>query len=128
MNAPLDASLIEAAISGGIVLLFAAPAFFRKRSGYLLLAVILAFLDMFAQAWPQVRGTPLALIDGSWNWSGKVLEFALLILVAVLFVSTGLFRREEIGLTFKQRSGSLLIPIAAHNVSNTITTIVPVFF
>lgn len=106
MDAPLAASLIESAITAGVVLVLAFPAFFRRRRALVLVAVALTFLDSFATAWPNFRGSSLAFIGGHWNWSGKLIDLAVLLLVAALFVVTGLFTRRESGLTFAQRPGT----------------------
>ena len=77
-----------------------------RRPALVLLAAALAFLDAFTTAWPGFRGTPLHVIGGNWNWSGKLLDFAVLVAVAALFVVTGLFTRQELGATVVQRPGA----------------------
>jgi membrane protease YdiL (CAAX protease family) len=105
MNAPLTASLIEGGITGGFIALLGLPAFFRGRALMALFAISLSFADEFIQAWGAFGGIPL--IHGSWNWNGKLFDLAFLLLVAVVLVASGVFRREDLGLTWKQRPGTL---------------------
>lgn len=103
MNAPLAASLIESAIAAGVVMVLVLPAMFRRHKAIALLTVLIAFLDTFARAWPRFRGTPLYFIHGDWDWNGKLFDFLVLLIFVAMFIATGLFTRQQLGLTLKQR-------------------------
>jgi uncharacterized protein len=105
-NAPLMASIAQAGIVSLIVLALAAPALFRRRFGLVLLAWLTAFVDTFASDWPRFLGTPLSIIHGNWDWNGKLFDLLCLICIAAIFVATGLFSREDMGLKLRQRPGS----------------------
>jgi len=107
MNAPLISSVMDAGIAAAIVAVFALPALFRGRALPALLAIVLSFMNDFIESWGRFKGTPLYLIHGNWNWNGKLFNLAALILVSVLLVAVGYFKRDELGLTFKQRPGTL---------------------
>lgn len=106
MNAPLIASLMHAGMSAGIALVLALPALSRRGRWLVAVVAVITFLHVFATAWPNFIGTPLDFIGGNWNWSGKLIDFGVLLIVALVFVVTGLFSRPELGLTFKQRAGT----------------------
>ncbi|HEY3776570.1 MAG TPA: CPBP family intramembrane glutamic endopeptidase [Rhizomicrobium sp.] len=106
MNVPLYASLCDAGIAAGIVLLLALPAIFRPARALIAIAVAVAFLDDFATVWPNVRGSPLDIIHGRWNWNGKLLDIVVLLVIAAIFVRARLFTRRELGLTLVQRPGT----------------------
>ena len=107
MNAPLTASLMQGGITSGFIALLALPAFFRGRTLMALLAVFLSFGDAFIAVWGSYGGTPIAFIHGSWNWNGKLFDLAFLVLMAVLLIASGSFTWEDLGLSWKQRPGTL---------------------
>ncbi len=106
MDASLSASLIQSGLATGIIAALALPALRPPGRALLLPVAALAFLDVFATVWPAFRGTPLHFIGGSWNWNGKLVDLAVLAVVAALFVVTGLFTRQELGATFVQSPGT----------------------
>jgi membrane protease YdiL (CAAX protease family) len=107
MNAPLIASLMDAGIAAGVVAILALPALFRGRAMLALLAIALAFMDDFITDWGHFKSSPLDIIHGSWNWSGKLFDLAALLVVSVVFIATGFFKRQEFGLTLRQKPGTL---------------------
>ena len=106
MTGALAASLAEAGIVSALVVVLALPAVRGPRRWLVPVAGVVTFLSAFATKWPAFRGSPLALIGGNWNWSGKLVDLAVLTLIAGLFVAVRLFTRDEIGLTSKQRAGT----------------------
>ena len=100
------ASLMGAGIIAALAMLVALPAIAGPRRWYIPLVGMVAFLGEFTTVWPSFRGSPLALIGGNWNWSGKLADLVMLLLIAGMFIAVRLFTRGEIGLTFKQRSGT----------------------
>jgi membrane protease YdiL (CAAX protease family) len=100
MNALLDGVVLAAATAPLVVLgLWRAGAHRRLGPAALFLALLL--LDDLLTALP----IPLGLNPGSahWNWVGKLLGIGW----ALIAISAGIVSRERVGLTWRQRGGSV---------------------
>jgi uncharacterized protein len=97
---------LEAAATAGLMIVLALPALFRKKAGLLAIFAVVALAEAFVVRLPRALPV-LAIPGGHWNWSGKGLEFALLLAAALVLMATKILSRQQIGLTFRQTKGSL---------------------
>src|SRR5690348_10397613 len=96
---PMDylyASVSSASLSAGFVLLLALPALFGPNRRWLLLAPLLAFVDEFSTTFPGYRTSPLHIVNGAWNWEGKIINLVVLVAISAFFIWRGFFAREDL--------------------------------
>lgn len=100
------ALIVNCAIAPVALLVLCLPALrspdSRKRMPVVLLVSI---LDSIATLLPlyvkslQVQGV-------HWNWSGKIIDVAVMLAVAIIFIATRRFTARDFGLTFRQAPGT----------------------
>lgn len=100
MNAIISIAVVAAILLAcGIALGRADIRYFRPRWLLLALGLVLAEDTLLTNAY----GLLPTMIAGSWNWQGKGLALIALLVIA----SHRHFGREKVGLTYRQRAGSL---------------------
>lgn len=106
MPATLAASLADAILFSVLAAVLARRAWLGRSRALALWMVTVVFADEFAVDWPHFRNSPLNIIPGNWNWNGKLLELVVLVAFTVALLVSGIFTRQELGLTFRQRPGT----------------------
>jgi len=96
------ALIVNSAIAPMAFLLLCLPALANADARkWIPVVIFMSVLDSVATLVPayvhalQIPGT-------HWNWSGKILDIVVMLLVAVVFIATKRFTARDIGLTFKQ--------------------------
>lgn len=98
----------EAGLIGGLFFLLALPAFFRRKARpWAILLVLLAAADAVLVGLPTHFPALQFLFPASdWNWSGKLLSFALAVIAAIVLVGTGRFSARDMGFSILQEHGT----------------------
>src|SRR3974390_1785772 len=87
----------------GMFAVLVLPAFFRRRSlGWVLLAMLLLFLDVLVtDEGLDLQRTLVGHGVLSWNWLGKAFSTLLSLVAVAALVLSGRFKAQDFGLTFK---------------------------
>lgn len=100
------ALIVNSAIAPVAFLLLCLPALGNADARkWIPVVIFMSVLDSVATLVPayvhalQIPGT-------HWNWSGKILDVAVMLLVATIFIATKRFTARDFGLTFKQAPGT----------------------
>jgi uncharacterized protein len=100
-------NLAEAVLAVGFFTLFALPGLaVPGRRKWVAVIVVAAAIDIFATLAPSFL--PVLRIAGAhWNWTGKAIDVAAMLVVCAVLVHTGAFHARDIGLTFRQAPGTM---------------------
>ncbi|HEX2589902.1 MAG TPA: CPBP family intramembrane glutamic endopeptidase [Rhizomicrobium sp.] len=99
-------TLVTMAIGPLALLMLAAPSVARSTARpWLLLVAIVALADSVATMLP-ILDKGLQLPGVHWNWSGKLLDLAVMAALTAALIATRRLNPREIGLTFRQAPGT----------------------
>ena len=97
--------------SGGLIVcwfaIVALPGLARPGQRKWVGAVILiAAIDFLATISPDLYHG-LRIPGEEWNWSGKLIDLAVLVAISAVLIRSGAFRAQEFGLTLRQAPGTM---------------------
>jgi membrane protease YdiL (CAAX protease family) len=100
------ALIVNCAIAPVAFLLLCLPALRNPDARkWISLILFVSVLDSIATLLPIY--VPSLQIPGvHWNWSGKIIDIAVMLVVAALFIATRRFAARDLGLTLKQAPGT----------------------
>ena len=88
------------------LLLLALPALRNPRNTrWLLLTVAIILADSIATLIPFIY-RPLLIPHLHYNWSGKLIDIAVMVTIMLALVASGAFRRTDLGFSLRQAPGS----------------------
>jgi len=91
----------------GALLLLALPALGRPRAArWIVLALFVAIADSVATLLP-ILDKELQFANVHMNWSGKLIDIAVMIVIMLALMASGLFKRQDFGFTLRQAPGTM---------------------
>src|ERR1700722_20370021 len=88
------------------LLLLALPAFRAPRNArWIVLALGISIADSVATLLPFIYH-PLVIPHMHYNWTGKLIDIAVMVTIMLVLVASGSFKRTDFGFTLKQASGT----------------------
>ena len=88
------------------LLLLALPGLRSARNApWLLLAITIALADSIATLLPLIYH-PLLIPHTRFNWTGKLIDIAVMVTIMLALTASGLFKRADFGFTFRQAPGT----------------------
>jgi hypothetical protein len=103
----MNSMLMNGGLIAGAFLVLASPALGKRDArGWFLVLVAAVVLDGLASRlgadWPLFR----VFAGSHWNWSGKILSFAVMLMFGVALIASRHFKASDIGLTLQQAPGT----------------------
>ncbi|HSC61219.1 MAG TPA: CPBP family intramembrane glutamic endopeptidase [Rhizomicrobium sp.] len=100
------ALIVNSAIAPVAFLLFCLPALRNPEARrWIPVVILMSVLDSVATLLPVYVHT-LQFPNVHWNWGGKVLDIAVMLVVAMIFIMATRFTARDFGLTFRQAPGT----------------------
>jgi len=99
-------TVVNCALAPGALLLLALPALANSQARRWIPVVVLVALADSAATLLPILDKHLQLPGAHWNWSGKLIDIAVMGAIAIGLIVSGAFRARDFGLTLRQAPGT----------------------